>query len=158
MKITVKINNVQGLVDAFQKAEDGTKRNMVRAMRVSMNLIQQHARAHHRFTTRSGNAERSVETEVVSEQPMLGRIFLDTGVAHYAPFLHAGTAPHEIVAREPGKLLRYIKDGQWHYIDRVMHPGTRPDEFLYQAADAQQMAINDRFNQAVEQSIREAGL
>jgi hypothetical protein len=53
----------------------------------------------------------------------------------YALMHHNGTRPHQITA-SPGKLLRFPSRGRIVMIDRVNHPGTRPNPFLLKALAA----------------------
>jgi hypothetical protein len=40
----------------------------------------------------------------------------------------------------------------------VMHPGTKPDQFIYGAGEANQQHINEVFNRYADRAIKEAGL
>lgn len=48
----------------------------------------------------------------------------------YAYMVHEGTAPHEISASVPGRMLRFRVGGRVVYAQRVYHPGTEADPFL----------------------------
>ena len=48
---------------------------------------------------------------------------------NYAYFVHEGTKPHIIRARQ-GRTLRFVQNGRVIYATKVNHPGTRPTRFL----------------------------
>lgn len=167
MQIKIQIKNLPGLLDAFRAAPENTKRNMERTLWVSMREIQEQARAVHGFTSRSHNLERSVDTEMLSNVPLAGRIFLNENIAKYGPFQHAGTGIHGPnghfiqIFPKTGTLLRWVdpKTGRFVYAKKVLYnPGVKPDPFLYEAAKVKASAVNAHFNEAVKQSIKEAGL
>lgn len=47
----------------------------------------------------------------------------------YSLFVHEGTAPHQIVARN-AQALRFEIGGQVIFVQSVNHPGTKPNRFL----------------------------
>ena len=62
-------------------------RNVNLGIKKSATKIQKDATGMHRFTTRSGMAERSVQTAF---ENLKGVIYLDDGIANYSKFLHNG--------------------------------------------------------------------
>ena len=58
----------------------------------------------------------------------------DVFVAPYAWDVEYGTKPHVIEAK-PGKVLRFVKDGQVIYTRRVNHPGTKAQPYVQPALD-----------------------
>lgn len=53
-----------------------------------------------------------------------------------ALYVVGGTRPHRIEPRRPGGVLRFTVGGRVVYARYVMHPGTRPNDFLRQALRA----------------------
>lgn len=58
-------------------------------MKQSMEDVAARANMFHRFTTRSGNLERSVKTKV-SNSGFTGTIRLEPGIASYGKYIHEG--------------------------------------------------------------------
>lgn len=84
-------------------------------MKEAMGEIQERARDVHRYKTRTGQAERSVQQSVHSSG-LSGRVYLDRGVAVYSPSLHEGHgtwAPDRFLykaARKERRLVLTILD------------------------------------------------
>ncbi|MDY6084633.1 MAG: hypothetical protein SPI25_05225 [Dialister sp.] len=102
------------------------------AIKESATIIAEYARENHRFKAHTGQMERSVVPESISNTSAVIR--LDTAVAPYAAYVHQGTAAHRIVPRRR-MALRWTDGGRFRFSKWVNHPGTRSDPFLYQAAD-----------------------
>lgn len=60
------------------------------------------------------------------------------GVEHvpYALFVHEGTRPHTIEARNASFLVFVGRDGNLVFTKRVNHPGNKPNRFLIRALPA----------------------
>lgn len=113
----------------------------------SANFITEYAQDHHRFKAHTGQLERSITPEMVSDTSAVIR--LDAAVAPYAAYVHQGTAAHKIVPRR--KLaLRWTDGGRFCFSKRVNHPGTRPDPFLYQAAAANRDKVVSTIERQIE--------
>lgn len=84
MKITIKsnIDSVNRNLDSLNKA---IERNVNLALKKSLTEVQKEAAANHRFITRSGNAERSIQTRF---ENMRAAVYLEPGIAYYSQFLH----------------------------------------------------------------------
>jgi hypothetical protein len=80
----------------------------------------------------TGNLRASIKVVVEGR----GKITIgpDTFMAPYAWDVEFGTKPHVIQAK-PGKVLRFVKDGQVIYTRRVNHPGTRAQPYVRPALD-----------------------
>lgn len=50
-----------------------------------------------------------------------------------ATYIRKGTRRHPITATAPGSTLRFSVQGQVFYRRRVMHPGTRPNDYIERA-------------------------
>jgi hypothetical protein len=53
-----------------------------------------------------------------------------------ALYVIGGTRPHRIQPRRPNGVLRFTVNGQVVYAKYVMHPGTKPNDFLREALRA----------------------
>lgn len=163
MELKIEIRRLAELVAAFEKAPAIIKEEIRLALRVALRDIQERARSEHRFRTRSGNTERSVTTQIISDWPATGRIKLDPAVtrttngASYGEYIHDGTRPHVIRPKDK-KALRWPGGNGFIFAKRVNHPGTKPDPFLYEAAENERASINATFDRYTEEAIRKAGL
>lgn len=83
----------------------------------------------------TGALQANITTDRHPPSTTPGELVLDVGanpggdVDGYAIYHHEGTKPHEIKAK-PGKTLRFRSGGRWVYTKRVMHPGTKPNNYL----------------------------
>lgn len=75
----------------------------------------------------------------------------DLRVAPYAPFVHWGTRPHVIRAKDK-KALRWAAGGKFFFAKEVRHPGYKGDAWLTRAA-AKAPAIFERHINAQLQRI-----
>lgn len=167
MNIKVEIANANELAKAMQKAPDTVQRNMRLAMRTSLKEVQTKARQGHRFKTKSGDLERDVRTELLRDWPPEGRVFLAAEVTRvtegkwagtsYGLFVHEGTKPHDIFPRKK-KWLRWAVGDRFVFAKHVKHPGTKPDQFIYEAGLKSRAQINAIFDRYAERAVREAGL
>lgn len=89
MGLTLEVRNVEEVVGAFLKFPDEISNYVRPAMKEAMVLIATRASTTHRYTTRSAMLDRSIQTDV-DQSGFTGRVFLDTGVATYGPYIHEG--------------------------------------------------------------------
>lgn len=74
------------------------------------------------YSTRGHSPSGDLESRVVVNVP-------------YAKFVHEGTRPHEIRPARGGQLVFFwAKRGRPVWATQVMHPGTKPNQFLVRAA------------------------
>lgn len=125
------------------------------AVKEATEEVAEEAREHHRYTSRTGNLERAIDTSYGSEG-LIGYAFLNTGTAPYGPFVHEGTKPHDIFPRGR-KALRWVGKGGSSFIfaKRVHHPGSKEDQFLFDALDRKREAIHAIFSRQVGNSLDE---
>ncbi len=105
------------------------------AMRAGGEQAIDHVRKHSRFHRRSGSGSLKDATRVKFRRLKSGAVIRVQSTKHTAPYLEYGTRPHKIIARA-GKMLRFQMRGKTVYARRVMHPGTRPTKFLWNATNA----------------------
>lgn len=89
MKLRLRVSGHRKVLKAFLKFPKQFSKEVRTEMKHQMVGVQKEARAHHRFTTRGGFAERSISTKV-SRSGFSGEVFLDKGIAIYGPSLHEG--------------------------------------------------------------------
>lgn len=163
MNIRVEIQNLDKLMDAFGRAPGEVKRQLRLALLVALRNVKEYAQRVHRFRTRSGSLERSIESEVTGDWPPTGRVWLNPATTmtksgkSYGAYVHEGTPPHDIrpVNR---KALRWAAGNAFVFSKKAKHPGTPKDQFVYQAAEAQRPNINSVFERYTDIAIRKAGL
>jgi hypothetical protein len=144
------------LLDAFRAAPQVLRDHLSVAVWSGAEAIQIEARATHHFVKRSGELEAAVTALSVSDTT--ARVFLNTSLP-YAASIHDGSVSHWIYPKNK-KMLRWpTPSGGWGIsIHGVHHPGTKPDQFLYAAAEAKRQDIENNINAAITTSLREAGL
>ena len=154
--VSVALKGRDKLLEALKRLPRETKGELrVEMKRFTRDVRVQSTRGH-RFTARSGNLERSVKSEV-SRDGTEGQVYLDTGIAHYGPWLHDGTDPFIIQANR-AKALRFVSGGRFVFAKRVRHPGIKPDQFVYNAFDRLSPSLSERMDGAYGRIIEKAGL
>lgn len=132
---------------------DSFRRNLRLAVKDSTEKVAEYARENHRFTSRSGNLERAVDTRF-SNHGLVGTVFLNKNRAPYGPFVHAGTKPHTITPKNR-RALRWVSGNRFIFAKQVNHPGTREDPFLYEALDNQREVISKIFENYTGRAVNE---
>ncbi len=153
--ISLRFEGLERLVDAVRVAPDAVREIMdVRTLEAG-EIVRGHAQTYHKFKSKNGQLERSVTVRQTG--PAQVEVFLDRNVALYGPFVHEGTRAHKILPVRR-KALRYSSGDGFAFRRSVMHPGTKPDRFLYDAADAKKSAIQAHIQSGINDAIQEAGL
>lgn len=144
------------LLDAFRAAPQVLRDHLAPAIWSGAESIQLEARATHHFVTHSGELEAAVTALSVSDAT--ARVFVNTSLP-YAASIHDGSVSHWIYPKNK-KMLRWpTPSGGWGIsIHGVHHPGTKPDQFLYAAAEAKRQSIQDSLNTAIGAACREIGV
>lgn len=147
MSIHIDTRQARIVADQLRELNGQMKRDLKQAMQISLRDVQEWARAHHRFTTRTGETERSIEASPV--QVTATGVSGEVGTTRLITiYLHEGTRPHTIVPRR--KLaLRWPTGSGFAFARRVQHPGTAEDPFIYDALEAEEPAIVSRFNHVI---------
>ena len=160
MEFRFKFNQEKAL-RALQGAPKELGRSFSLALKASARDIQAGAIQDHRFTSRSGNADRSVQSNVTG---LKGRVFLDTGIAPYSPFLHEGTGVFGpdgqafTIKPKAGKSLRFVKGGKFRFAKSVIQLGIKGDPYLYRAGNREMVNIGKRLDRAINRVIKDQGL
>jgi len=142
---------------AMERAPDSTVEEMRRAILESCRLVQQGAREKHKFRARTGMLERAIDYHVDISK-CEGVIEIDSAVAPYGKWVHQGTSPHLIVPKNKQSLRWAGAGGKFIFAKKVHHPGTKKDEFLYEAAERSRIEINAIFARHIDTATKEAGL
>lgn len=130
------------LVQTLKNATGKMPGRLREAMDISVRDVQERARKNHRFVTRSGKAEASIETSVtVNGSHVTGAVF--TALPH-AVYLHEGTRAHVVVPRTK-MALRWSDGGGFVFAKRSQVAGIQGDPYLYNALKEEQAAITSRF-------------
>jgi len=125
--------------------------NLRLGLKIHARDVQESARGKHRFTTRSGEAEASVDTKYSPSRFRSSVGFNESAVKH-GKFLHDGTKPH-IISRKNKKALRWIAGGKFRFAKSIKHPGTAPDPFIVNAAKRLKSAFTRRMRMAARNAM-----
>ena len=109
--------------DNMRKLAEIMPRQIAIAAKEWLTSVQTEARLVHRFTTRTGALERSIQTKV-TERAEDGKVYLETGIARYGPYIHNGFK-------------------SW-----------KPDMFLTDAAERKRKELPGMISRAIANSIR----
>lgn len=142
MRVSVKAD-FSKLVKAFEAAPEETRAAVRLQVKAAAGDIQEYAREHHKFVTRGGDTEKSIQ---MYAEGNTATVYLGSDVAVYQ---HEGTPPHIIKARN--KLaLRFVRKGDFVFYKRVHHPGIQADPYLFDAAEHERARIQSRFADVIE--------
>ena len=86
MKLTV---NASGVLGAFKRSPGVFEREIRIAVKEWLTEVQVEARQVHKFVTRSGGLERSVQVDY-SPKISGSKVYLELGIARYGPYIHEG--------------------------------------------------------------------
>lgn len=142
------------LVKAFEAFPEETTKQLRSGLKIAVRDIQEYASDHHNYTSRSGILER--EGIVTKVEGTVGTVMLNPSVP-YAQYVHEGTRRHKIRIKKKRSLRWPAGDG-FRFAKSINHPGTAPDQFLYEAAAAQEKHIQEVLSKSVDEALRKAGL
>lgn len=152
MKVKTEMQNAAKVQAAFAKSAETAKRELRLALKIALRDVQERAQDKHRFKTRTGNLERSIQTRVVSEWPIEGEVYLDPSATmitegkwkgfSYGFFVHEGTKAHEIKPRNK-KCLRWASViGGAREVSAADYAGMRKGEYRKGSKFTFAMAVN----------------
>lgn len=165
MEIKITINGLDRVQRAFARAPERMSKALRLAMLTVTRDIADHAAHNHRFKSNRGKIEDSIEHKVTgSGDQITGTIQLNPALTMtrsgkgYGEYVHDGTPPHKIRPRDRKK-LRWVDGGAFVFAGEVNHPGTDPDPFIYNAADAifSSGAAQSAFDQQIDRALQEVG-
>lgn len=149
MKIKIKIDTDK-LVRSFEKAPDETREKLRQAVKTTARDIKARASAEHRYTSRSGTLER--EGTAYRADGLRAEIYLDEEAVKYARYIHEGKRPHMVEPRNKN-VLRRVNGEDFEFGKRFFVRGTRPDPFLYNAAEKEAPAFERRLAAALDEVL-----
>jgi hypothetical protein len=150
--------DVRGLVAALNEADKAIERNVRQELVFSASSIVLQARGTHDYRDRTRNLTSSIHEGKLTGSWASGTLTVSViADAQYAAAIEYGSRPHEIVPRRR-KYLRFAVGGRVVFAKKVHHPGTRAYEFLAKALEAQMPEITENIANAMERSLRSAGL
>ncbi len=149
--------DVEGIVEAFKKAEARLTVNIPVGLKLSADLVAAEAKEHHDYEDRDGELTRSIMADEVRgtfEQGNL-EVIVSAG-APYALFVEEKTRAHKIRPRFR-KALRWPIEGGFAFATEVNHPGTEAKEFLANAGLAKIPQMEQVIEDAAALSFLQAG-
>lgn len=129
------------------------QKRLRQAIKASTIEVQDEAQTHHRFISRTGQLERSIDVRFNENS---GIVYIDSQSAPHGPFVHEGTAPHDIFPKNK-KALRWVPQGggAFQFARVVHHKGTKADPFLYEALKAKHDDIRNIFAKYTKTALKE---
>lgn len=149
MKIAIK-TDFNKLAKAFEKAPEATRDMVRKQLKIAAEGIKDRASTEHRYKRQSGQLER--DGIVTRVEDNVATIALNPRVP-YGVYVHEGTKPHIILPKQK-RVLRWSDGNKFIFSKSVVHPGTKPDQFLYNAADKEAPLIQSRFENAISEIVR----
>lgn len=132
--VALDASDLARFIDAFRLIPDKARREMGVTLGKATRDIRERARKNHRFKSRTARLERAIQSQV-DKDALTGYVYIDGHAASYGRYVHEGTKPHLIRPRNR-KMLRWAtRGGNFAFASIVKHPGTAPDQFLYNAAN-----------------------
>ena len=151
MNITINVLRGEELRAALRVAPAAVRRHLAASIEAVARDVVEHARASHRFKTRSGTLERFTEAKV-DRANLRAEVGFKASDVPYGAYVHDGTPPHKIRPKDR-RALRWVAGGDFVFAKGVNHPGTAPDPFLYNAAD--RVDADAIFGKGVDAAIKE---
>jgi hypothetical protein len=110
------------------------------------------ARAVHKFTNRTGLAEKAIQDK---RKNLVGKVFLNTGSPHgkIAVYQHEGTKDHW-VAPKVKKKLYWVKDGKGVFSKGHMVRGIKQDQYVFLAGRSMADEVHTAISAAVSKAMR----
>ena len=121
IKISLDIDQKK-LVAAFAKAPKVISKTLRTAMKEELQSVAGEARKNHRFTTRSGMLERSMQVNV-EKSGLIGEVEIDPGIAVYGRRIHEGGGGRRdsLGRRMTNKPDRFLYNAFNDRKDRIVH-------------------------------------
>lgn len=129
------------------------QKRLRQAIKASTIEVQDEAQTNHRFISRTGQLERSIDVKFNENS---GVVYIDSQSAPHGPFVHQGTVAHTIFPKNK-KALRWAPQGggAFHFAKVVHHPGTKSDPFLYNALRNKHDDIRNIFAKYTKMALKE---
>ena len=129
------------------------QKRLRQAIKASTIEVQDEAQNNHRFISRTGQLERSIDVKFNENS---GIVYIDSQSAPHGPFVHEGTRAHTIFPKNK-KPLRWAPQGggAFHFAKVVHHPGTKGDPFLFNALKNKKDDIRNIFAKYTKTALKE---
>lgn len=149
MKINVEIKGLEPLKDAFEKAPAQVLNETSKAINKSILQIQNESmkEAPVNKSFGGGNLRQNIRARMMTR--LTGII---EALAPYSYWVHEGTAPHIIKAKN-AKVLANVRTGQF-FGKTVHHPGTKPNPFFTRAIKNSGGKIEEFFETAMKNVLK----
>lgn len=145
MSISKKLKNLLGY-------NLNDSKRVLSAFKSSLSDMVSYAKVNHRFKSKSGKLTKAINSEIISKSPIVGKVFINNDVAPYGKFVHQGTKPHVIYAKD-ANALSWMSEGKRVFAKYVFHPGTEPDPFIDNAVEALTGKMVNNILEAVKADI-----
>jgi hypothetical protein len=163
-KMEIKITiDVAKLSEAFRRMAEQTRIELRTGMKKALGEIRDRARINHRFVSRSGAAERSIQYQT-DHLGLEGRVGINEGIAKHARYQHEGTGLYGkygrriVVVPKTRKSLYWVQDGNKCFSKRVEIDGIVKDQFIYRAAELLEKKTVETIGEYVGIALKKAGL
>lgn len=129
------------------------QKRLRQAIKASTIEVQDEAQTNHRFISRTGQLERSIDVKFNENS---GIVYIDSQSAPHGPFVHEGTAPHSVFPKNK-KALRWAPQGggAFQFARAVHHKGTKADPFLFNALKSKKDDIRNIFAKYTKTALKE---
>ena len=129
------------------------QKRLRQAIKASTIEVQDEAQTNHRFISRTGQLERSIDVKFNENS---GIVYIDSQSAPHGPFVHEGTASHDIFPKNK-KALRWVPQGggAFQFARVVHHKGTKADPFLFNALKNKKDDIRNIFAKYTKTALKE---
>lgn len=146
MNINIKVKGLKELQSAFERAPRVMTEELSKAVTKSLFTLQSNAIKEAPANKEIGQGARLRQSFfVLMKNKLSGKLY---NRQPYAVYVHEGTRPHIIEAREK-KVLANRRTGQF-FGKVVHHPGTRPNPFFMRAIERSKPTIQRFFEDAIK--------
>lgn len=144
VNLTIKLHNSNEIMAKLRKMPQAMTRELDTAVKRSLALVTANTIREAPVNKQSGGG--NLRQSIVSAMSGLARGSLTVN-SEYGLFVHEGTRPHVIEARNK-KALANIRTGEF-FGKRVQHTGTAPNPFLQRAVTNSEDEVQRYFSEAV---------
>lgn len=146
MEIKIKIEGMDELINAFEKAPDKMVNELEKAVKKTLLTIQSNSIKEAPANKEIGQGARLRQSFFIRMENKLSGVLYNR--QPYALYVHEGTRPHEIRPKNK-KVLANRRTGQF-FGKVVHHPGTRPNPFFVRAIERSKNIIQKNFEDVIK--------
>lgn len=130
--ISIKVNISDSLRKSFDK--EVLKSDRVRfVFREGLSKMVELARRVHKYVSRTGKLDSSIESKLITDSPLRGLIQINDDACKYGKFQHSGTPDHFIPTKNKLALRFVGGDGKFNFSKGHNVSGIKADPFLENA-------------------------